>query len=75
LIPEELAEVDCPWQYPDEETVLRGLLSAGPAARAMQASGEAAVRDALLQALEPFKSPSGQYRLKNKYRYLIAKAG
>ncbi len=54
------------------ETALRGLLSAGPGVRAIQASGEAPVRQAVLQALEQFKMPSGHYRLKNKYRYLVA---
>lgn len=74
LTPRESAEVDCPFIYPDLETALRGLMSAGPAYRAIQHSGEERVRDTVARALEPFGVPSGGYRLDNKFRYLIALA-
>jgi SAM-dependent methyltransferase len=67
-------EVDCPWEYPDEKTALRGLLSSGPAMQAMQRAGADTVRDAVLEALAPFKRASGRYQLRNKYRYMVAKA-
>jgi SAM-dependent methyltransferase len=68
--PGEIQVVDCPWNYPDEATLLRGLLSPAPAIRAIQQAGEAAVRDAILQALAPFKTPSGAYAIQNKARYM-----
>lgn len=74
LTPREMAEVDCPWVYPDLETALRGLLSVGPATLAIQHLGEEHVRDAVVRALAQFKLPSGGYRLENKFRYLIALA-
>jgi hypothetical protein len=37
LQPEAETGVETIWEYPDEETLLRGLLSAGPAARAIAA--------------------------------------
>jgi len=74
LTPIEVNDTDCPWVYKDLDMALRGLLSAGPAVKAMQTSGESRVRDAVATALEPFKTASGGYRLENKFRYLITRA-
>ena len=71
--PEKVQEFDCPWAYPDETTLLRGLLSPGPGIRAVQLSGEAAARDAVLKALAPFRTASDGYMIKNKTRYMIVK--
>lgn len=70
----EINDVDCPWIYRDADTALRGLLSAGPAIKAIRTSGEDRVRDAVLAALEPFRNESGGYRLENKFRYALARA-
>ena len=72
--PGNVEEVDCPWAYPDEHTALRGLLSSGPAMRAIQHAGEATVSATIVKALVPFKTASGGYLLRNKYRYMIVKA-
>jgi SAM-dependent methyltransferase len=72
MTPGIVATVECPWDYQDEKTALRGLLSSGPAIRAIQINGEAAVRQVLLNALAPFKTGSGGYHLRNSYRYMIA---
>lgn len=72
MIPRRVEEVECLWNYPDEKTALRGLLSPGPAMRAIQHTSEAAVREAVIKAIAPFKTASGQYQLRNKARYLIA---
>jgi SAM-dependent methyltransferase len=72
LTPRAVHTVACPWVYPDAATVLRGLMASGPAIRAIQAKGEDAVRDAVLDALAPFRMPAGGYRLSNSFRYLIA---
>lgn len=74
MTPGIVATVDCPWEYPDEKTALRGLLSSGPAIRAIQHTGEDVVRDVVLSVIAPFKTRSGGYRLKNNFRYMIAKA-
>lgn len=70
----DVEDVDCPFIYPDRDTALRGLLSAGPVVKAIQASGEAAVRDAVSGAIEPFRRDDGTYRMENKFRYLLAVA-
>lgn len=65
-------EVDSPIEYPDEDTMLRGMLSAGPAALAIRTSGEEAARRAALESLAPFRNASGGYRLENRFRIAIA---
>ncbi|MDE3091214.1 MAG: class I SAM-dependent methyltransferase [Chloroflexota bacterium] len=65
-------DVECIWDYPDPETALKGLLSSGPASKAIQASGEQKVREAVANAIAPFEQASGSYRLKNQFRYVIA---
>jgi SAM-dependent methyltransferase len=74
LAPRIVETVACPWDYPDEPTALRGLLASGPAIRAVQARGEEVVRDAVLNALAPFRTRSGGYHLSNTFRYVIATA-
>lgn len=72
LRPHLVETVACAWDYRDEETALRGLLSAGPAIRAMQVQGEAVVRRAILNALAPYETSSGGYHLSNSFRYMVA---
>ncbi len=67
-----IEDVDTPWHYADLRSALRGMLSAGPAIRAMQHSGEERVRDVLAAAIAPFRTPSGTYALRNKARYALA---
>jgi SAM-dependent methyltransferase len=74
LRPQDAAEVECPFGYPDLETALRGLLSAGPAAKAIATAGEARVRDVVAEAIAPYRSADSGYRLENTFRYLLAAA-
>lgn len=74
LTPHLVETVACPWIYPDEPTALRGLLSSGPAIRAIQVNGVDVVRAAILNALAPFKTQSGGYQLSNSFRYMIVTA-
>jgi SAM-dependent methyltransferase len=62
------------FEYPDQETLLRGLLSPAPAIKAADESGEAAVSAAILRALHPFRTSTGGYVLENEFRYLVAEA-
>jgi SAM-dependent methyltransferase len=64
--------VACPWFYPDRTTALRGLLSAGPAVRAIQHAGLDTVTAAVAAALEPFGRPDGSYLMHNVFHYVIA---
>jgi SAM-dependent methyltransferase len=74
LTPHIASEVACPWIYPDLDTALRALLSAGPAVKAIQTSGEAATRTAVEAAIAPFQDDNGGYTIGSAFRYLIALA-
>lgn len=74
LTPLDIVDVSCPWLYPDLDTALRGMLSAGPAERAMRSSSVERARDAVAATLSPYRTGSGRYRLDNVFRYLVARA-
>lgn len=74
LEPAEAAYVEVVEQYPDLETVLRGCLAAPPFRRAARSAGEEPVRDALAEALAPFRTTDGHYRLPGELRCLVARA-
>ena len=73
LTPIAVADVECPWVYPSLDIALRAMLSAGPAERAVRNSGMERARDAVANAIAPYRVASGEYRLNNKFRYLIAR--
>jgi hypothetical protein len=72
LTPIATVDVKCPWIYPNLETALRGMLSAGPVERAIRASSYERVRHAVTDAIAPYRGASGEYRLENTFRYLLA---
>ena len=73
LVPLETADVDVPFDFAEETSALRCLLSNGPAVIAIRTSGAERVRHAVLNAIVPFKTASGSYHLDNKFRYLVAR--
>lgn len=73
LIPREVVDVDCPWHYPNLELALRGLKSAGVAARAIEHSSESAVDEAHARALAPFRLSDGSFRVRARFRCLFAR--
>jgi SAM-dependent methyltransferase len=74
LQPVEFIDVDCPWQYPDLPTAVRGFGSTGVAAKARIHSGNAAIDKAQEEALSNFKQPDGSYRIGASFRCLFARA-
>jgi SAM-dependent methyltransferase len=71
--PVDVVDVSCPWIFPDLQTALRAMLSAGPAERAIRNSSVERARDAVAASIAAYQMPSGEYRLNNKFRYLIAR--
>jgi hypothetical protein len=67
-------EVSCPWTFDDLESALTAMLAAGPAIKAIRSAGEAATRDAVAAAIEPFCQPSGGYAIGSSFRYLLTNA-
>lgn len=73
LDPIEVFDVDSPFIYADEATALRGLNSAGVAARAMENTSEQAVTEAHAKAIAPFRQSDGGYRVEATFRCLVAR--
>ena len=74
LTPLQIEEVETLWTYSNEAEARRGLLSAAPAVKAIQLVGEPAVWEAVANAVAPLRTPSGGYTMRNKFRYLVARA-
>ncbi len=72
LAPSKWRVVPCPWEYADLNTALRGLLSTGPATRAINHSGWARVVDTITESISPYRRSDGSYLLNNTCHYLIA---
>jgi SAM-dependent methyltransferase len=71
LTPTPRRVVPSSWAYPDEETMLVALLSAGPAVRAIEATSESAVREALSDACAPYRRADGSYRMENAFHHVV----
>jgi SAM-dependent methyltransferase len=66
LRPGSAAEVDVPYEVPDDETLVRALMFDVPQL------DEDVVRRVGLEAAAPYRRPDGSYRFENRFRYLIA---
>ena len=62
-----------PRSLPDDETALRGLISAGPVVKAVAHAGDEAVRDAVAEAIVPNRRDDGSYRFENVWRFAIGR--
>jgi hypothetical protein len=51
--------------------MLRGLMSAGPAVRAVSHSGEEQVRLTILDACLPYRQDDGSYLMRNTFHHVI----
>lgn len=60
------------WEYPDPATAIRGLLSAGPAARAIANAGLEKASEAVTDSITPYIKKDGSVVLRNKFRVVIA---
>ncbi len=68
-----IADAAAAYAYPDEETALRGLLSAGPAVRAGSIAGDAAVREATRAAIAPYVAEDGSVHTDNVWRFALGR--
>lgn len=59
------------WDYPDTDIALKGLLSSGPAARAIANSGFEKVRETVMQSFGPYIRGNGHVVYHNKFRIVI----
>lgn len=66
------ADIDTIWDYPDPETASKGLLAAGPAAKAINYSSYQQVYDAVAEAMRPYIKHNGRVVYHNKFRVVLA---
>ncbi len=64
--------VDCPAEYPDQETAWLAQASAGPFQAVLRVVGERRLKAAVLRALAPFTTDSGGVHLRQRARYVLA---
>lgn len=64
-------DVNAIWEYPNIETALKGQLSAGPVAKAIETSSFVKVYDAVAADLKAYIQPNGTVVFKNKLRVVI----
>jgi SAM-dependent methyltransferase len=72
LVVEGSTEVPVDWAYADADDAVRGLLSSGGGARAVQDSGRPAAEVAVRSAVIPFTAPDGRVVMHNVFRYVLA---
>lgn len=60
------------FEFADAGEMLRQMSSAGGTVRAISVLGDDAVQRALLEAMEPFRTPEGGYRLRNAWRLVVS---
>ncbi|MBC8163972.1 MAG: class I SAM-dependent methyltransferase [Roseiflexaceae bacterium] len=74
LLPLSSGELECVFAYPDLETAVRGVMSAGAVVSAAQRVGDEIVQRAVAASFAPFQTSAGGYRQRNMFRYVIASA-
>lgn len=70
---EIVADAAAAYAYPDEATAVRALTSAGPAVKAAQIAGDAAVVEATLRGIAPCRRADGSYHTDNVWRFAIGR--
>jgi ubiquinone/menaquinone biosynthesis C-methylase UbiE len=65
-------DVTSVWDYVNADTALKGLLSTGPAAKAIEYCGFQKVYETSSQAMQPYIQPNGHVVYNNKFRVVIA---
>jgi SAM-dependent methyltransferase len=63
--------VSSPFLYANLDSALKGLLSAGPAQRAILHTSHEAAVEAVTNAIAPFRTESGGYRMENTFYILV----
>jgi SAM-dependent methyltransferase len=72
LTPTEDGYIELTFEYPDETSLLKGNNSNGPVVLAERTSGEAAVANAIRDALASFRTSLGAYRIETEWRFVTA---
>jgi SAM-dependent methyltransferase len=71
LTPADTFDLSWAYTFPDDDALARALLSPGLVAEAIADAGEEVLRAAILEAMEPYRTPTG-YALQNEWHFVIA---
>ena len=74
LAPESAFSTSWAYEFADEDALARAMLAPGLVVEVLQRAPEEAVRRAIVDALAPYRTPDGGYRLDNEWHYLVARA-
>lgn len=74
LVPREAFDLSWAYEYADAESLADGMVSAGGVAVTAGPEREPELRAAIVEALEPYRTESGRYRLRNEWHTLVAAA-
>jgi SAM-dependent methyltransferase len=70
---EVIADIAGPFEYADEETARRALLSSGPCVGAARVVGEERLAEAIMESMAPYRRPDGSYRTENTWRVAVGR--
>jgi len=65
-------DVDSVWEYPDNQTALKGLASSGPITKIIEHTSSEVVERTILNAIEPYVQTDGTVVYNNKWRVVTA---
>jgi len=68
----ESGDIRSVWEYPDINTALKGLMSAGPVARAIGHVGFEKTLETIAAAVKPYEQSNGHVVYQNKFRIVTA---
>jgi SAM-dependent methyltransferase len=74
LLPQSRFVTRWAFEFPNSETMQEDLLAPALVVDAVSQVGETAVRAAILEALAPYRTRDGRYRLENEWCYLLTRA-
>jgi SAM-dependent methyltransferase len=74
LTPGDAFDISLAYEFSDDEALASAMLSVAGLASIADAGEVAGVRAAILEALAPYRTADGGYRLKNEFHFLIAAA-
>jgi SAM-dependent methyltransferase len=74
LTPTSTFDLSWAYEFADEEELGRAMLAAAGIAELVGAEHEQEVRGQIVEALAPFRTDDGRYRLSNEFRFVIASA-
>jgi len=74
LTPDVAFDTAWAYEYPDDDALARAMLAPGLVVEAIRFAGGRPIGEAILDALAPYRTADGGYRLQNEWHYLLARS-